>query len=71
MNFSKTINLLCILIGGCVAIYAQAGEQQNTYILIGGIFLLMLGVYRTSRHIPSKFNNQEEETFIQTEDDNA
>jgi len=52
-----------------VAFYAQAEEQQNTYILIAGIVLLMLGVYRISRNVPSKFEHQKEETFVQTEKD--
>ena len=69
MNISRVINFSCIIIGGFVAIYAQAGEKQNTYILLGGIMLLMFGIYRTSRNIPSKFENEDNETFIQTEDD--
>lgn len=54
MNMSRAINLLLIIIGGFVAIYAKVGMEQNQYVLIGGIVLLMLGVYRTSRNIPSK-----------------
>ena len=41
-----------------VAVYAKAGAEQNVYILIAGIVLLMLGVYRISKNIPSK-NDQE------------
>lgn len=67
MNISRLINTICIILGGAVAICAQAEAQQNTYLLIGGIVLLMFGVYRTSRNIPSKFDNPQEETFIQTE----
>lgn len=69
MNISRLINFICIVVGGIVALYAQAEEQQNTYLLIGGIVFLMFGIYRTSRNIPSKFDKQEEETFIQTEDE--
>jgi hypothetical protein len=70
MNVSRLINFICIVAGGVVALYAQAQEQQNTYVLIGGIVLLMFGIYRTSRNIPSKLDNEDEETFIKTEDDN-
>ena len=42
------------MIGGFIAIYAQAGSNQNQYILVAGIFVLMMGVYRISRNIPSK-----------------
>jgi len=65
MNISRSINFICIVVGGVVAIYAQAQQEQNTYILMGGIVLLIFGVYRTSRNIPSKFDK--EESFIKTE----
>ena len=58
MKFSRLINMLLIIFGAFVAIYAKAGEKQNVYILIVGIVLLMLGVYRISRNIPNK-NDQE------------
>lgn len=68
MNISRLINLICVFAGGIIAIYAQAGEQQNTYLLMGGIVLLMFGVYRTSRNIPSKYEKQEEEdAFVKSE----
>jgi len=54
MNFSRYINYLLILVGGIIAIYAQAQVEQNQYILIGGILMLMVGIYRLSKHIPSK-----------------
>lgn len=70
MNVSRLINLICIIAGGLVALYVQAQEEQNTYLLMGGLILLMVGIYRTSRNIPSKHDKQDEETFIKTEDDN-
>lgn len=66
MNISRTINFVCIVIGGAIAIYAQAEEKQNTYLLMGGVVLLMFGIYRTSRNIPSKYEKQEE-TFVKSE----
>ena len=61
MNISRTITLTCITVGGAVALYAKAQEQQNQYILMAGIVLLMIGVYRLSRNIPSKNDEQEED----------
>lgn len=58
MNLSRLLNLFLIVLGAIVAIYAKAGDEQNVYILIAGIVLLMLGVYRISKNIPSK-NDQE------------
>ncbi|MGJ8550455.1 hypothetical protein [Winogradskyella wichelsiae] len=66
MDISRTLNFVCILVGGIIAFYAQAQQEQNTYLLIGGIALLMVGVYRTSRNISSK-NDQPEESFVKTE----
>ena len=66
MNISRVINFICIITGGLVAFYAQAETEQNVYLLIGGIVLLMFGIYRTSRNIPSK-HDKEEESFIKTE----
>lgn len=54
MNISRIISLLLIMIGGFIAFYAQAGADQNEYVLVAGIFILMMGVYRISRNIPSK-----------------
>lgn len=60
MSISRVINLVFIVVGGLVAFYAQAEANQNVYILIGGIALLMTGIYRTSRNIPSKFENEDD-----------
>lgn len=54
MNISRLINVLLILIGGFIAVYAKAGADQNQYVLIAGIMLLMIGAYRISKRIPSK-----------------
>ncbi len=70
MNISRLINFICIAAGGLVALYAQAQEEQNIYLLMGGLVMLMFGIYRTSRNIPSKSDKQEEETYIETEDEN-
>ena len=67
MNISRTINFICILAGGIIAVYAQAEAEQNIYLLIGGIMLLMFGIYRTSRNIPSKYDKQEDESFVKSE----
>lgn len=56
----KNLNYLLIIIGAVVAVYSKAGEEQNQYILIGGIVILMLGIYRISRNIPSR--NKEEDS---------
>ena len=63
MPSSRTINFILILLGGIVAIYAEASETQNTYILLGGVMLLMIGLYRLSKGIPSKADDKETNYF--------
>lgn len=60
MNITKSINYIFILLGGLVAIYAQADEAQNEYLLITGIALLMIGLYRISRNLSSKSESTDE-----------
>ena len=60
MNFNKNINYLFILLGGIIALYAQAGEDQNEYLLISGIVLLMIGLYRISRNLSSKSDDSDD-----------
>jgi len=57
----RNINLILIVIGGGIAIYAEAGEQQNVYILISGLLVLMIGLYRFSKQIPDKESIDETE----------
>ena len=56
----KYLNYILIILGAFVAMYAKTGASQNQYILIGGIVVLMIGVYRVSKTIPSKSDNQVE-----------
>ncbi len=56
MTLSRLVNTSCIVIGGAIAIYAQAEEKQNTLVLMIGIVMLMFGIYRTARGIPSKYD---------------
>ncbi|WP_047545886.1 hypothetical protein [Psychroserpens sp. Hel_I_66] len=58
---NKKISYFLILIGGLIAIYAQAKADQNQLILIGGIVILMLGIYNISRNIPSKKNTDNDD----------
>ncbi|WP_240491757.1 hypothetical protein [Flavivirga aquatica] len=56
----KYLNYILIITGAVIAMYAKTGIEQNQYILIGGIIMLMLGVYRISRTIPSKQDKEED-----------
>ncbi|GGD08142.1 hypothetical protein [Hyunsoonleella pacifica] len=56
----KYFNYILIIIGAIVAMYAKAGESQNQIILIVGIVVLMIGVYRITKTIPSKNEENQE-----------
>jgi len=64
---SRLINIILILTGGVIALYSKAEENQNVYILIGGIVLLMTGLYRLSRGISGK--PADNDSFIKKEKD--
>lgn len=66
---SKSINYLLILVGGLIALYAQAGETQNHYLLIGGIVILIMGLYRISRNVSSKSERLDNDQLEQKQDE--
>ncbi len=55
----KYINYILIILGSIIALYSKTGTEQNLFILIAGITMLMIGIYRISKKIPSKFNDEE------------
>lgn len=57
----KYINYILIVFGASVALYAKAGEEQSVVILILGIVVFMIGIYRISKTIPSKNTDSEED----------
>lgn len=58
MKLSGIVNFLLLIIGGFIALYAESGTNQNQYLLVAGIFILMIGVYRISRNIPNKIDKE-------------
>ncbi|WP_298238210.1 hypothetical protein [uncultured Algibacter sp.] len=56
----KYLNYILILLGAIIAMYSKVGADQNQYVLIIGIIVLMIGVYRISRTIPSKNDKDED-----------
>jgi len=66
-SFGRYLNYCFILIGAGIAFYAESGEDQNTYVLISGIVILMIGIYRISKNIGDKPKGPE--GFVRTEQD--
>ncbi|WP_417889975.1 hypothetical protein [Xanthomarina gelatinilytica] len=69
MKYNTYLNYLLILIGCIVAIYAQAGEEQDVVILILGIIILMFGLYRISSTLTSKKFPEKDDEITNNHDD--
>jgi len=57
----RNFSYLLILAGGVLALYEQSLNEPNQYLLILGLFMLMAGIYFTSRRIPSKDKTNDED----------
>lgn len=58
---SQLINSLFIISGGLLLLFEISGESKNVYVLIGGLVLLMLGLYRATNHwVYTKDDHKEE-----------
>ncbi|MCF6295732.1 MAG: hypothetical protein L3J25_08585 [Flavobacteriaceae bacterium] len=65
---SRTFNFILILVGGLIALYADAEKQQEVYILLIGIMILMFGLYRLSRGISNKTEDDNESSNTDKEE---
>ncbi|WP_452224747.1 hypothetical protein [Lacinutrix chionoecetis] len=54
MTLKSIISYCLILLGGGIAIYANAEEKQNTLLLVLGIISLMGGVFMINLNLTSK-----------------
>lgn len=50
----KNLSYIFIVLGALIAFYGES--VKNTIVLVGGIVILMVGVYRLSKKIPSKYD---------------
>ncbi len=58
----RTVNVILIILGVALGVWAQTYEPRNQYLLIGGIMLIMFAIYRVSRNLNSRSKGEEEET---------
>lgn len=54
MKDKNYISYALILIGGCIAIYANANAEQNVILLVLGIVFLMRGIFMLNKNLTSK-----------------
>ncbi|WJJ95827.1 hypothetical protein [Algibacter luteus] len=58
----KYLNYFLILLGAFVAMYSKTVGGENQFFLIGGIVLLMIGIYRIAKTVPSR-NDEDDRTL--------
>lgn len=58
----KYLNYLLIIVGVVTAMYSNTSDSQHQYGVITGMVLIVIGVYRISKRIPSRraFDNEDE-----------
>tara|TARA_R100000789_G_C2947712_1_gene134049 strand:- start:68 stop:268 length:201 start_codon:yes stop_codon:yes gene_type:complete len=61
MNNSQVINAILILIGGGILIYSISIEAASQYLKIGGLIIIMLGLYRATNYWVATKDDHEEE----------
>ena len=61
------LNYLLFVLGAILVIYSNVGKETNEYVSILGIAILMIGIYRVSRNIPSK--SDQETSMDESEND--
>lgn len=54
MPFSRILNFMLIIAGASIILFTNADDSKSTYLSIFGLLLLIIGIYRTSRLIPNK-----------------
>ena len=65
---SRKFNFILIFVGGIIALYANAEDEQELYILLIGIMILMFGLYRLSRGISERKLKSDEASNIDEEE---
>ena len=65
---SRKFNFILIFVGGIIALYANAEDDQELYLLLIGIMILMFGLYRLSRGISERKLNSDEASNIDEEE---
>ena len=68
MNFNRQIlNLFIVIIGAALLLYELATEGDNLYLKIGGLILLMYGLYTATKQWTAE--NREEETEFEEDEE--
>lgn len=49
-NKSQVVNSGLIIAGGAILLYEISRVEENTYLLILGLVLLMFGLYKATNH---------------------
>lgn len=69
-NNSQIVNSFLIIAGGAILLFQISGEEDNPYILIAGLVMLMYGLYRATNHWVIANEEGKEETKEEEEKEN-
>ncbi|MDT0685827.1 hypothetical protein [Autumnicola psychrophila] len=59
---SQVLNTVLIIVGGGLLIYAIAADNAHPYFKIGGLIIIMIGLYRATNHwAATKDDHKEDE----------
>ena len=70
-NNSQLINSLLIIIGGALLIFEISGDEENVYLLILGLVMLMFGLYRATNHWAITKDDHKNEAEENSEEKNS
>ncbi|WP_029036772.1 hypothetical protein [Salinimicrobium xinjiangense] len=45
---TQFLNSMLIIVGGAALLFEISGEERNVYVMVGGLIMLMLGLYRAT-----------------------
>lgn len=68
---SQALNSLFIIVGGALLLFEISGEERNVYVMVLGLVMLMIGLYRaTNFWVDTKDDHKTEtEDSIEEESD--
>lgn len=62
MKNTQVINTIFIVVGGALLLYAISAEEAHPYFKIGGLIIIMFGLYRaTNFWVATKDDHKEED----------
>lgn len=61
MKNSQVLNAILIVIGGGILIYSISVEDASQYLKVGGLIIIMVGLYRATNYWVATKDDHEED----------